>query len=899
MSKSSDATAREIIDRASQNQEVTSLYAGLSLEEQKAVYSSLWKQTVIGNQAPGLEITGLDTNGDGLADKLKSVVNKADGTELYQGSAKESQQKPELSESHVTSGLKPMQIMSNAEYQAKAYQSVEHARSDLWQPIARQFGDRDSKEIWKGVLELEQSAKSENRPEQERTALYQELTRLMQGEDPAFSQLSQQEQKSRLLNRLEAAGTSNLPSIEHARSDLWQPIARQYGDGDSKEIWSHLQNFEALAKKQHWSKEEQALFLEKLSKQADGSDQTLAKMTAEQKKEALSHSLDSGRLSDGKIGKEQEKSENSEQTKKKAVSDKAKEEPTEKAKLEDRPQETREQLVKSYTEERQHLLEQAKKTMNATAYQEFTQNLEKFEKRARPMSDSLIKQGFAENVAKDKTIAEFRDTYKEISRLLETPVNFKESPVTGQERVKMAGEIMSNAADPTAIYQGQHNTCNVTTIETRTYTRTPSQAAKLVTDVALSGEYKAQDGTKVRLDQGSLRPDHEAWLEKPVDGKRTFASQLFQVTAVNLYYQKHNPNIHYEQGKPDASAIPPTNGERLVDYSKNPPEPMAYGAFEKWWDKKDNADFQQPNLYDSQILEIGNSITGETDTDWYIGNKQHSNISNTVDSPQALQAALLEAKHQGKLPVIVKVNTNNEPFYTDSGRGAAGGSGGWHVVTVTDIQEGTPPKIQIDNQWNKADDHLRENTVSIHDLYRATQSPEAALITLRKEVAEARKAGNTDFSSEFQLLSLEKRYGGMQQNQYEEQLVTRLSEYSKKYMETLESGTTDVELSNNLYRSQSKANELLWSLSPAKLTETLEKQGQTGFYSASDYDRFLASAIYKTKQVHRADTGDGPNANTGEAVKRLSKLMNALPPERQASIRKDLQEKYNADKKAK
>lgn len=895
MSRSSDATAKEIIDRASQNQEVTSLYVGLSPEEQTAVYSSLWKQTVIGNQAPSLEITGLDTNGDGLADKLKSVVNKAGGTELYKDNTSENRQNSTPVDSPVVEGLKPMQIMSNQEYQAKHYQSVEHARSDLWQPIAHQFNERDGKEIWQSVLKLEQSAQREDRPEQERTGIYQKLTQLMQGEDPAFNNLSLDDKKQRLLNSLEAAGTRNLPSVEHARSNLWQPIAQQYGDQDSKEIWSHVRNFEALAKKQHWSQEEQALFLEKLSKQADGSDQTLAKMTSQEKKVALSQSLDSGRLSDGKIDKESGKTEDNE---KKPGSDKAKEEPSDKTKLEDKPKETREQLVESYKQEKQHLLEQAKMTMGATAYQEFTQNLEKFEKRAWPMSDNLIKQGFAENVAKDKTIAEFRDTYKEISRLLETPVNIKESPVTGPERVKMANEIMANAADPTAIYQGQHNTCNVTTIETRTYTRTPSQAAKLVTDVALSGEYKAQDGTKVRLDQGSLRPDHEAWLEKPVDGKRTFASQLFQVTAVNLYYQKHNPNIHYEQGKPDASAIPPINGERLVDYSKNPPEPLAYGAFEKWWDKKNDADFQRPNLYDSQILEIGKTISGETDSDWYIANKQHSIISNTVDSPQSLEAKLIEAKRHGKLPVVLTVNTNNEPFYTDSGRGAAGGSGGWHVVTVTDIQEGTPPKIRIDNQWNKADDHLGDNTISVHDLYRATQSPEEALIALRKEVAEARKAGNTDFSKEFQLLSLEKRYGGLPQDQYEEQLVTTLAEFGKKFAQTRDKGTTDADLASNLNTTQAKANDMLWSLSPANLTEALEKQGQTGFYTPADYDRYLAYAIFKTKQAHRADSGDEPNANTQEAVKRLSKLMDALPPERQAAIRKDLQDKYNADKKA-
>src|SRR5262249_46438925 len=55
-----------------------------------------------------------------------------------------------------------------------------------------------------------------------------------------------------------------------------------------------------------------------------------------------------------------------------------------------------------------------------------------------------------------------------------------------------------------------------------------------------------------------------------------------------------------------------------------------------------------------------------------------------IHNEQDLKNTLAEAKTEGKLPIIVRVDTSSEPFFTDSGGGAAGGSGGGHAVTITD-----------------------------------------------------------------------------------------------------------------------------------------------------------------------------------------------------------------------
>jgi hypothetical protein len=126
---------------------------------------------------------------------------------------------------------------------------------------------------------------------------------------------------------------------------------------------------------------------------------------------------------------------------------------------------------------------------------------------------------------------EIAQTYKEIGRILKAQGN---TPLSPELRQQVALDVIRNCADPTIISQGDHNTCNVTAVEVRTYSMYPAQAAKLVADVATTGQYTAKNGVAVKLDKESMRPDREAIKDKPERGMRTYATQLFNLTAVNL-----------------------------------------------------------------------------------------------------------------------------------------------------------------------------------------------------------------------------------------------------------------------------------------------------------------------------------------------------------------------------
>lgn len=333
-------------------------------------------------------------------------------------------------------------------------------------------------------------------------------------------------------------------------------------------------------------------------------------------------------------------------------------------------------------------------------------------------------------------------TYKELQRLTSAT---GEKPLTPLERTRIAQQVMYQLAVPTSIDQGFHNTCNVTTVEARTYTRTPYQAVRLVADVALNGEYRANDGTVVKLDP-KAHGDSKTWPQ--LEGQRCHASEIFQVTAVNLHYAKYNAehgtNLRYEQVEPKAGDNADT-GERLMDYSVPGGKEVTNAK----------GPVRSPNLEDGELTVISNAISSRWEPEVTLAHdKYHYGDKNVslIHSKEELGAKLKALKEQGKLPVIIRVNTNAEPFYTDSGAGTAGGSGGAHVVTITDYDERTG-QIKVDNQWGSNADHGNK-PIHVHDLFTAMQSDQGIEDQLRKDVKWDREHHTVDPSKEQALLRM-------------------------------------------------------------------------------------------------------------------------------------------------
>lgn len=533
--------------------------------------------------------------------------------------------------------------------------------------------------------------------------------------------------------------------------------------------------------------------------------------------------------------------------------------------------------------ERQKLHELAEKKINDPGERaKFEADMARFEDRANKMEELYKKQGMSPEEAAKKARHEVAETYRQVEKLMEAPDN-PSIKLNERDRVLIAEQVMNNAATPTSIAQGMHPTCNVTTVETRTYTQQPSEAAKLVTDVATTGSYVTKDGSKVTVDPGSLEAHDQAKNYPPLDGQRGHASQIFQVTAVNVHYQRTDSKVRYEQQEPSGKG---DNGERLIDYSENPPKVLKAGFLEKHLRDVKDSDYHAPMLSDEEIVGVGQQINGDSKNDWYIRNGSDKIVGKdtvvNIESEKQLEDKIKEAKEKGNMPIVVKVHSGNEPFYSDSGAGRAGGSGGWHVVTITDYDP-TTHKVAIDNQWRTGVDHGDKNSmISVHDLYLTTKEPTDSdqLKELAKDVKENRRSGNIDYFKEAELLRLKHNNKDLNDKEYKDQLKKTVEEASEKWKEQKANHTLDAD---QYERQWGKLRDQMNALPSDQRMELMEAAKNKGFYDNERFyqgrfeDAYLTIELQKKQDIKDGKFDEKKKAEYERASKQIEKMLNDIP----------------------
>lgn len=343
---------------------------------------------------------------------------------------------------------------------------------------------------------------------------------------------------------------------------------------------------------------------------------------------------------------------------------------------------------------------------------------------------------------------EVGQTYSQIERVLQARGN---EPLTPELRKQVARDMIRNCAHPEFISQGGHSTCNVTTIEVRAYTLHPSKAAKLVADVATTGQYTTSDGIQVKLDTESMKPDREARNGNTLEGDRAYATQLFNLAAINVWYSAVKPSMHYEQ------RLRMDHGneklrEIVTDYSSGKPQPVL--------DPDTKQPLDSPYLSADQIAFINDKIIGTHEPyavlsfgpkSLYLpGEKKQSIHATDVQDETDLQRILTKLKQNHQLPAIAAVDTNVDPLNADSGS-ALYGPGGGHVINVTDFLAGKQPTVSLDNQWSAKEDHPN-NSVSMHDLYLCMGGSDVARLDAYVTADESHAKGKEDPVNELRVL---------------------------------------------------------------------------------------------------------------------------------------------------
>jgi hypothetical protein len=372
--------------------------------------------------------------------------------------------------------------------------------------------------------------------------------------------------------------------------------------------------------------------------------------------------------------------------------------------------------------ERAHLNELLKHNFSKDDLSMLHDRLQQFETRA-----------WAASLSK----GEIAQTYSEISRIITAGGT---APVSPELRKQIVRETIRHCAEPEVISQGGHNTCNVTAVEVRTYSLHPAKAAKLVADIATTGEYTTRKGIKVKLDRESMEPDIEALHSSPFLGERDYSTQLFNLAAVNVWYSAVKPSTRYEQ------RLKIVNGnqsveERITDYSHHRSQPVLNPYSHK--------PLSDPYLSADQIAFISDAIVGKHEPFAVLaideksthlpGAKKQSTRAAEVFDESNLNVILQKLKDEHQLPAIAAVDTNVDPLNTDSGSGIYGPGGG-HVINVTDFKGGKMPRVSMDNEWSPKEDHPNRS-VDMHALYLCMGGSDVARLDAYANAQEARAKG--------------------------------------------------------------------------------------------------------------------------------------------------------------
>lgn len=356
------------------------------------------------------------------------------------------------------------------------------------------------------------------------------------------------------------------------------------------------------------------------------------------------------------------------------------------------------------------------------------------------------------------THEEIAAVYQQIDRLMEGGPN---AFLSAAERTKLAEQLMYNSAYPRTIDQGANNTCNVTTIEARVFSKHPEDAAKMVTDVALTGKYTMPDGSVVdvgRVKGADFIPDDNenggvlAYAfdrnsnskfppDVKIDKKRNWVDEIFQNTAVNINYA--HADMYYRvieiKGQPDQYIPTKLQPGEVVQYVKTKPTKGNPSTDNPTGEKlvvyssqgnviADNVVAQQPGVDTDSLQDIYNAIVPShgsdgsiqpgTDSGFIIASdgvqkslRQPGNVVGVRDKAE-FEKALLKMQADKKFPAVMWVDTNKNPkfFKTAPSQGHAS-----HVIVIEDIREVNGQYfVDISNQWGSASN---EDSVPIDVLY--------------------------------------------------------------------------------------------------------------------------------------------------------------------------------------
>jgi hypothetical protein len=343
------------------------------------------------------------------------------------------------------------------------------------------------------------------------------------------------------------------------------------------------------------------------------------------------------------------------------------------------------------------------KGMSPDQVQQVKADMTLFEARAQATGDM------------DKDVAQ---TYQQMSRLLDAdPAKSK----VGDPKLlsRLVEQIAHQAADP-RIDQGNHRTCNVTSIGEVTFTKHPGEAAEAIATTALTGHFRnPADGRVSVIPEGSLQPGREENRDLPGDNQRSYATQLLNLALVNDQTQRRQPPEYYSQEQPErGNQNQSDTGERLR-YADGTEVKKAQNILVVDSSGQHRAIVERParspNLTCSEIEQIGERL--QDGKQIVISNREAAGFDAKEAQPRnaaELQSVLAGKKANGSLPAIILVDANN-PEFGAAGRSANGPN--WHVLSITNYDPQTGD-VTMANQWGKNSHNMHVSVQRLSEMMK-------------------------------------------------------------------------------------------------------------------------------------------------------------------------------------
>lgn len=369
--------------------------------------------------------------------------------------------------------------------------------------------------------------------------------------------------------------------------------------------------------------------------------------------------------------------------------------------------------------------------------------------------NSVQKVRLVDNVRSVEGSSSFSDSQKkEVRKHAESLLADRPgAPMTREERAGYVDQLYWHIANPKRNEQGGNNSCNVTTLRGVSLFDSPQHVARVVADVANTGELKTTDGSIIKPPIDSVRPrkgSPESTFP-PADGSRSALGKLWDVASINVFYQRQTTDelgSSVTKGSLTYCEVAPTGrsdtGNRLA--KKEADGTIKYLAKNKGNNRVDAYD--GPRMYASRVGDVNYQITGQALGERFLIHTSHGvgdsaswkNVGGLqIDSKAKLEQAL----SKGKFPYMIQGSTAvlsqryNQQQAVNEGKDPntiARPTGGEHLWLVTGYDAKTRT-VSVDNSWssgydvqNNAEaaasgkDLKKHISISVDDLYDTMQA---------------------------------------------------------------------------------------------------------------------------------------------------------------------------------